>query len=414
MRFRALRRLALPGCRLAAFALLAGAGFLVPRLPAAENVFLTEVPDYDWFMGCFGTATGNLIGYWDRHGMEDFYTGPTARGVAPLTSFGSNIGIRSLWATRAGLDGRPTDQPGHADDYYVDYESTVDDPYVIFRRPEHVPDCIGDFLGLNQNKWANLGGECAGNIDAYSFNYFDRGGARRTNYTPSDELGNLVPDIQSGLRAWTQYRGYDADTFSQLADFNPDHPPGQGFTFADLKAEIDSGYPVLLFMQAYGTFSRTLHGRPGINPIIHGMLAYGYVIDDEGVGYVRYRTSWASGNSQFSPWNSDNWTPNGELNLPLRGVIGYHPRPRLTSITRAGDQLRLAWQGPLSVLRDEVNSAETVLHRYRVERARELKGGETTWESISEPVSAFETTVTDCCAGTAFYRLRLLLPAEAN
>ncbi len=62
----------------------------------AVNVYLTEVPDYEWWAGCFGTATGNLMGYWDRHGFPDFYTGPTAGGVAPLTSGGANAGIFSL------------------------------------------------------------------------------------------------------------------------------------------------------------------------------------------------------------------------------------------------------------------------------------------------------------------------------
>src|SRR6185503_16827856 len=82
-------------------------------LQADSNVYLLEVPDYSWYAGCFGTATGNLMGYWDRHGMADFYTGPTAGGVAPLDNWGANVGIRSLWASKAGFDGRPSNQPGH-------------------------------------------------------------------------------------------------------------------------------------------------------------------------------------------------------------------------------------------------------------------------------------------------------------
>ena len=42
---------------------------------AAVNVMLTEVPDYSWQYGCFGTASGNLMGYWDRHGLPNLYTG---------------------------------------------------------------------------------------------------------------------------------------------------------------------------------------------------------------------------------------------------------------------------------------------------------------------------------------------------
>src|SRR4030095_11049451 len=215
-----------------------------PMLFAAENVYLTEVPDYEWAFGCFGTATGNLVGYWDRHGFPEFYSGQTAGGLAPLNTFGGNVGIRSMWASESGVDGHPEDLPGHVDDYYVDYESTAPDPYVSALRSEHTPDCVGDFIGLNQAKWSDLGGECAGNIAAYSFNYFDRTGARRENFNPTNEFGGAVPDIQSGLRAWTKYRGYEADTFSQLSEFNPDITAGPGFSFAELKSEIDSGYPV--------------------------------------------------------------------------------------------------------------------------------------------------------------------------
>ena len=74
---------------------------------ADSDVYLLGVPDYNWYAGCFGTASGNLVGYWDRHGFPDFYTGPTSGGVAPLNNCGTNIGIRSMWASKAGFDGRP-------------------------------------------------------------------------------------------------------------------------------------------------------------------------------------------------------------------------------------------------------------------------------------------------------------------
>jgi hypothetical protein len=373
---------------------------------AAENVRLLGVPDYEWHAGCFGTATGNLMGYWDRHGFPAFYAGSTAGGVAPLDSYGAHQGIRALWASEAGLDGRPTTQPGHMNDYWVDYESIAEDPYRRAGRQEHPADCLGDFIGLNQAKWSDLGGECAGNLDGYSFNYFDRDGARRENYTPRDAGGQPVPDLQSGLRAWTRSRGHDADTFSQASDFNPDIPPGRGFSFADLRAEIDAGYPVLLFMQAFGQFSRTVGGRPGQNPLIHGMLAYGYAIDDDGTPYVRYRTSWASGDNQFSAWTDANWTPNGELNLPLRGVIGYRPRPRLTGIARSAGRVHLRWDGPLSVLRDEGLDTEQPVHAYVVERAVDSVAGP--WVPAADPVSALAAEVPDCCGQAAFFRVRLI------
>src|SRR5688500_7174287 len=92
----------------------------VPAL-ADKNVRIMDTPDYAWHAGCFGTAAGNLMGYWDRHGFPIFYTGPTSGGVAPLNNYGENEGINSMWASRAGFDSRPADQPGHIDDYWDNF-----------------------------------------------------------------------------------------------------------------------------------------------------------------------------------------------------------------------------------------------------------------------------------------------------
>lgn len=387
-------------------ALILGALGYLPKSPAIENVYLTEVPDYQWHVGCFGTATGNLLGYWDRHGFPDFYTGPTRAGEAPLNSFGQNQGIFSLWSSQAGIDGRPFAQPGHYDDYYVHYEFAGQDPFEDENRPEHAPDSVGDFIGLNQRKWSDLAGECTGNIDGYSFNFFDRDGLRRSNYTPLDSKGTPVPDIQSGLRAFAQFRGYAADTFSQLSDFNPDKNVGRGFTFENLKAEIDRGYPVLLFMQAFGVFSRNLAGNTRVNPIIHGMLAYGYVIDDAGNPYVRYRTSWASGDNQLSPWTDANWTPEQSLNLPLRGVIGFRPRPKITAILPRSGGMELRWHGPQSILRDEATGTEWTPQQFVVEQTASLSPAQ--WEPATEAITGLTATLPYCCEGARFFRVRLV------
>lgn len=180
-----------------AAAVLAGPCFAF----ADEFVHIVDVPDYTWHAGCFGSASGNLMGFWDRNGFPNFYTGPTAGGVAPLNSYGDNIGIRALWTSRAGFDGRPDDKPGHAEDYWEildgSFESTAMDPYVTEGRAEHEADCIADFIGASQNKWADLNGECSGNIDGHAFNFWDRDGGRRVNFTPPDLAGKAVRDIQS-------------------------------------------------------------------------------------------------------------------------------------------------------------------------------------------------------------------------
>ena len=386
------------------------------------NIYLLEVPDYTWYGGCFGTASANLMGYWDRHGLPDFYTGPTAGGVAPLDSCGVNFGIRSIATTRAGLDGRSTTNFGHIDDYWASYspqpdcysasfsyESTAPDPYLVAGRPEHTPDCIGDFIGLSQRKWTNMNNECDGNIDAYSFVYWDLTGNRRTNFVPTSAAGTPARDIQSGLREWTRWRGYDADVFTQLTDFNPNTPSGHGFTFNHMKAEIDAGYPVLLFLQPFNEFSRSMTTRQPpmsrANPDIHGMLAYGYYIEGNNK-YVHYRTSWGDSSgldTKVALWSSGPW----EAGLPVRGVILYHPKPKITTFTRTNNDVIFHWEGPQADLYDEQTGTSKVVHRYVVERSFSMTQP---FVPVTSPTTDHFATVTNCCGTTVFFRVRLLTP----
>jgi len=387
----------------------AGLGWIVgalllyswPGLRAQTYVYLTEVPNYQWEYGCFGTATGNLIGFWDRHGLPDFYTGPTTGGVAPLTTTG---GIRSLWASEKGFDGRPANKMGHADDYWAGYENTGADPYVIAGRAEHAPDCIGDFIGLSQKKWTNLNGECSGNIDAFSFVFWDKKGLRRiNNYTTNGSA--YIPDIASGLREWARHRGYDADVFTQLSSFNLERRTANGFTYADVKAEILAGYPVLCMLQPTNEFSRYIGTMTNANPEIHGVMIYG-LLDDPSSGYVSnvlIRTSWASGGEQAMPWSLSPW-----LGLwPVRGVIGFHPKPKVRRITRSGGNVTLTWEGPSSQLYDAIAGTNSApLQLYRVQRATNLSPPNWTDVSLASPDRT--ATVSDDGASSAFYRVKLL------
>lgn len=379
---------------------------------ADANVTILDVPDYAWHAGCFGTASGNLMGYWDRNGYSNFYTGPTGDGVAPLNSIGANVGIRSMWASRAGFDGRPLDQPGHIDDYWefftdfgYSYESSAPDPYTLLGRPEHAPDSLGDFMGASQNKWTNLDGECNGNIDAFGFNFWDKTGERRWNFSPPPQNGKEVRDIQSGIRRWVNWRGSEVDVFSQLVDFNPETPAGSGFTFEDLKAEIDAGYPVILFLQNPGQFSRTVLGVPNMNPNVHAMVAYGYAETTGAYQVVQYRTSWASGDLNFSFWGPQGW----EAGLSLRGVIGVRPLPKIIGFERNAGNLTVRWEGPSSTLYDNLSFQTRELHRYVLEKATAVEGP---YAPVSSPRTTMEAVVADCCEGNAFFRVRLLGPNE--
>ena len=379
---------------------------------ADQNVRILDVPDYAWYAGCFGSASGNLMGYWDRNGFPDMYTGPTGGGLAPLNTNIGNSGIRSLWASKAGFDGRPVDQPGHTDDYWeyfygdssYSYESAAPDPYVVAGRAEHAPDCTGDFMGASQNKWKNLDGECNGNLDAYSFNFWDKTGARRVNFTPPDQNGIPVRDVQSGFRNFAKWRGYDADVFSQEVDFNTNLPAGVGFTFEDLRAEIDAGYPALLFLQNPSPYSRNVPGMDGANPLVHGMLAYGYVSSPT-VKAVRYRTSWASGDNRIAVWSGNPW----EVSLTLRGVIGFHPMPKIRAITQEADGVHLKWDGPSSRVMDSVAATTNYVHWYVIEKLDSLTS--TNFTAVTAPSPNREAVLPNAAGGAQeFFRIKLLKP----
>lgn len=363
------------------------------------EVVLTEVPDYAWYYGCMGTASGNLMGFWDRHGFPECYTGSDNGGVAPLATADENSGIISMWASKAGRDGRPANEPGHVDDYYVQYESTEQDPYVTDQRPEHAPDCIGDFMGLSQRRWTNMASECSGNIDGYSFVYWATNGSRRVNFVPQMPTGEPTIDVQSGLRAWTRSRGSDAEVFTQLVDFNPKVPKGAGFTFADLKHEIDSGFPVLLFLQDYDSKSRPLSGMPNANPNIHAILAFGYSID-RGTNFVAYRTSWGSGR-RLQPWGPWAW----ETKLPVRGVIGFRPLPKITRCVHSMEGLEISWDAPDSEIDDSESDTRRRAHGYVVEASSSLSPQSFT--PMSEVLSV-RTFIVPNNAEAAFLRVKLV------
>ena len=382
------------------------------------------MPDYTWYAGCFGTACGNLAGFWDRHGFPDFYTGPTAGGLAPLDTCGPHIGIRSMSASKAGFDGRPADQPGHIDDYWsyysidsscgrqdgFSYESPALDPFSTFGRAEHSPDCIADFIGLSQKKWTNLNNECSGNIDAFSFVFWDKTGNRRPNFYTTNS-GTYIPDIGSGMKEWARYRGYDADVFTQLASFNGERTTTNGFTYEDVKAEINAGFPVLLFLQPVAEFSRTVGGVANVNPEIHGILIYGYIENVPEIGVnqaVLVRTSWASGDNVFEEWSLHTWLGLFySSTFAPRGVIGFHPKPKIRSVSRDADSITLTWDGPSAELYDALaHTTSTNVNRYAVQRATQLTPPN--WKYVGTTNTTRSVTLPYTSSASTYYRVVLV------
>jgi len=360
-----------------------------------QDVYLEDVPDYNWYYGCFGTASGNLFGYWDRNGLPDIYTGPVNGGVAPLNTSGTNAHIWTMWASRAGYGGRATNDWGHVDDYVgidgngggVTYRQT-NDPYIAAGRSPHAHDSIGDFIGLSQYSWTNLNGECRGNVNAWAFNYFDVLGKRRQNFNAP------TPDIQSGYRRFAQFRGYDAEVYSQVTDVYPNTPAGRGFTYEDFMAEIDAGYPVVMQWQISNYADSN-----GNNPDFHAVVGYGYYHDPSGTKSIYTHNSWAQGEVLY------NW--NGPGLFYFRGVYVVRPKPKITSITTSNEQTTIEWEGGHSRLYDFNNDVTITTHWYVIERGDLASPGAFT--PISPATTDRSITVDDNSPGTGFIRIRNLI-----
>lgn len=217
--------------------------------PAAGVNVLTGVPAFDWSFGCSATSAAMIAGYYDRTGYPNMYTGPTNGGVMPLDNspwpdwIDSNGDTRHqcpLSATHNGLDGRTV--RGHVDDYWYYYGQPGPDPYVTDGWPEHTAgDCTGDFM--NTSKW----------FPAYSLNtdggttfYYYTNGAP----TPCSDLEAAGPpyayDGGCGLKRFYESRGYTVSgEYNQYIQGQGSNP-ALGFTYADYKAEIDAGRPVMI------------------------------------------------------------------------------------------------------------------------------------------------------------------------
>jgi hypothetical protein len=225
------------------------AGLPEPAIEAGINV-LSGVPAFSWSFGCSPTSAAMIAGFYDRTGFPNMYTGPTSGGVMPLDNSSWGTWVDSCFATRAqcplsatrkGLDGRTTN--GHVDDYWVCYDDPSPDPF-FGNWTEHTwGDCTADFMRTNQAAYSNT--------DASTTFYYWPSGAKMTD--PIDGDGGY------GIELFYESRGYTVvDRYSRvLLGYDWDGPlPGyspatQGATFADYKAEIDAGRPVMVHLEGH-------------------------------------------------------------------------------------------------------------------------------------------------------------------
>ena len=105
--------------------------------------------------------------------------------------------------------------------------------------------------------------------------------------------------------------------------------------------------------------------------------------------------------------------PGGVLDLPLRGVIGYHPRPKILRFEKNQDQVSLEWHGPASELANATDNSTHKLHLYHIERASSLIQPD--WTSITDPSHDHQVSFREPSNGAVFYRVVLeIAPLETR
>src|SRR6185295_18453894 len=120
---------------------------------------------------------------------------------------------------------------------------------------------------------------------------------------------------------------------------------------------------------------------------------------------VIIRTSWASGENPIYAYQQ--WTGAAWLGLfPVRGVIGFHPKPKVMSFSRADGTITLTWHGPSAQVYDEIAGSTTMPHRYCVQRATSLNPAN--WTSVADPTTSLSATFPDPGTETAFYRVVMI------
>ena len=117
------------------------------------------------------------------------------------------------------------------------YDSTASDPYITGGWTQHTwGDAFGDYMKTSQSAYSNPDG-------ATYFTWYTNG----TPLTCAD-METLNQVLRAGMARYGRKLFYEARGISVTECYNQrtDNAIAGGFSFANYKAQIDAGYPVLL------------------------------------------------------------------------------------------------------------------------------------------------------------------------
>jgi len=203
-----------------------------------EGLCLSDPANYSLWYGCSPTSAGMMLSWYDRHGFPNLVPG----GDAELSTFGyTDSRVNGIIAS-----------PGHINDFFrAPFGFFKDDAFL----PTHDFDCLADFMGTSQDVFGNKNGET-------QFHFW-------TDNRPckSEDLIKIWPyfyysDGMCGMGRYVKTRGYNTPVlYNQLIyGYNG---VSAGFSFEQLKNEIDNNRGVLLHLGNEFGFG-------------HTMYAYGY------------------------------------------------------------------------------------------------------------------------------------------
>jgi hypothetical protein len=206
-------------------------------VPTRSAVMIAEVPAFDWSYGCTATSAAMLAGYFDRHGYNNVYTGPTNGGIVPLDNSAWGTGECSLSATHTGYDNLLT--AGHVNRFWTSSGNSGDDPFGTGNPTGTYANCTADYIGTSQDWWSNA--------DGYSTVYWNDDGSALSNFVAPESYTVRKRDCTRGLRLFFESRGYTVTANYNQKVMNYDGNT-LGCTFADYKQSINAGIPVIIHL----------------------------------------------------------------------------------------------------------------------------------------------------------------------
>ena len=94
--------------------------------------------------------------------------------------------------------------------------------------------------------------------------------------------------------------------------------------------------------------------------------------------------------------------------MPVRGVIGFHPVPRIRLCSLAQGDLTLRWDGPASDLYDATLRTTNRVHGYLVQMSATCSPPD--FQTVSAVILTNRYTITNC-PSPAYLRLKLVRPS---